>query len=1066
MYMKCFNLKKKGLLLWLFLLPAISYAQIAITGAVTDVDGEVLIGASIVEAGTRNSAVTDVNGKFSLTVADKAVLQVSYLGYVTQEIKIGKRTKIDIVLKEDLKRLDEVVVIGFGTQRKENLTGAVGAVSSKALESRPVQNAVQALQGLSPGLNISQNSGQLDAKPSINIRGATTIGEGSNGDPLILIDGMEGNIYNINPQDIETISVLKDAAASSIYGSRAPFGVVLVTTKKGKEGKAVVNYNNSFRWATQVIIPEMADSYSFALYYNDAAINNREQPTWFPAERIQRILDYQRGIVKESTPIDGSGLYWADGYNAGNDNVDWYKAMFNRWSPSNEHNVSVSGGTERLNYYVSGNYMGKEGFMAFGGDDYDRYTLTGKVNGKINKWLELNYTSRLIKEGYEQPYYLNNGGFGTFYADLGRIGWPVLPLYDANGYLVSSPSPALNMRDGGRRSTDTQQLYQQVQVVVSPLAGWKIFGDANFRLTNAYGHAHQLQTFNHNVLGEAVLHNADTRVEETSDRGHYSNFNLWSEYERTFGDHALKATAGFQSEFNRNNYFSAAREGIILSSHTTLNNTTGNSSSTGATVAPTVSGYANEWAVAGFFGRLNYNYKMRYLLEATLRYDGSSRFLRGERWNVLPSVSAGWNIANEDFWKPLTGLVNMLKFRVSYGTLGNQNTSSYYPMYAGMPLGVANGDWLQNGARPNTATVPGIISSSLTWEKVSSQNIGVDVGAFNNRLTSSFDLFRRRTSGMVGPAPQLPATLGTAVPRTNNTELESSGFEWEIQWNDHIKNIGLGYSIRFVLSDSQAEILSYPNETGSIGSYRAGQKLGEIWGYETIGIAKTQDEMDRHLASMPNGGQSIVGSDWGAGDIMYADLNGDGKIDKGAQTITDPGDLKIIGNSTARFPFGLDITADWNGFDFRIFFQGVMKRDYFPWGYYFWGVTSSIWQSSMLVEHADYFRDDPNHPLGLNLDAYFPRPMFGQDKNHEAQTRYLQDASYIRLKNLQVGYTLPVAFTRKFGIQRLRVFVSGENLWTATRLFKVFDPETIEGGWGGNSYPLSKTLSLGLSVNF
>ncbi|MDR0697888.1 MAG: TonB-dependent receptor [Tannerella sp.] len=1059
--MKCLK-KKVHLFLWLFLLPILSYAQTAITGTVIDVNGETVIGANVIEKGTRNSIVTDVNGKFSLTVADNAVLQVSYLGYVTQEIKLGKRTKIDVVLKEDLQQLDEVVVVGFGTQKKANLTGAVGAVSSKALDSRPVQNAVQALQGLSPGLNITQASGQLNAKPSINVRGVTTVGAGSYGDPLILIDGMEGDLYNINPQDIETISVLKDAAASSIYGSRAPFGVVLITTKKGKQGKAVINYNNSFRYATPVIIPKIADSYSFALYYNDGRINNQEQP-YFTAERIQRILDYQRGIVKEAMPISSTDpTYWADGYNYGNDNVDYYKVLFNQWSPSNEHNVSVSGGTEMLNYYVSGNYLGKEGFLAFGGDDYNRYTLTGKVNGKINKWLDINYTSRLIREGYEQPYYLNSG----FYADLARTGWPVLPLYDANGYLSSSPTPPLNLRDGGRRSTNTQQLYQQVQVVISPLAGWKIFGDANFRFTNTYEHAHQLRTFKHNVLGELMNQNQDTRVEESSNRGNYSNFNLWSEYETTFGDHSLKATAGFQAESNRNDLFSAVREGIILSSHTTLNNTTG-TSATGATVAPTVSGSAYDWAVAGFFGRLNYNYKERYLLEVNLRYDGSSRFLRGERWNVLPSVSAGWNIANEDFWKPLASLVNVLKFRISYGTLGNQNTSGYYPMYVEMPLGTANGVWLQNGAKPNTATVPGMISSSLTWERITSQNIGVDIGAFNNRLTSSFDLFRRRTSEMVGPAPQLPATLGTAVPRTNNTELESSGFEWEIQWNDHIKTIGLSYSVRFVLSDSQAEILSYPNETGSFSTYRTGQKVGELWGYETIGIAKTQEEMDNHLASMTNGGQSTIAGNWSAGDIMYADLNGDGKIDGGASTIDDHGDLTLIGNTQARFPFGLDISADWKGFDFRIFFQGVMKRDYNPYSYYFWGITSSFWSSTMLVEHIDYFRDDPNHPLGLNLDAYFPRPMFGTDKNHLTQSRYVQDASYIRLKNLQVGYTLPpLSLTRKFGIQRLRVFVSGENLWTATRLFKMFDPETIDGGWNGNSYPLSKTLSLGLSISF
>lgn len=320
---------------------------------------------------------------------------------------------------------------------------------------------------------------------------------------------------------------------------------------------------------------------------------------------------------------------------------------------------------------------------------------------------------------------------------------------------------------------------------------------------------------------------------------------------------------------------------------------------------------------------------------------------------------------------------------------------------------------------------------------------------------------------MVGPAPELPVTLGTAVPQTNNTDLRTYGWELSVGWNDQLK-CGLGYGVKFLLSDSQTEITRYPNETGSLDkdTYRAGMMLGEIWGYETIGIAKTQEEMDAHLASLPNGGQDAIGNRWGAGDIMYADLNGDGKIDNGANTEGNHGDMKVIGNNTPRYLFGLDLILDYKGFDFRAFFQGVMKRDYFQSSYYFWGAASSVWESTCMLPHLDYFRENPDHILGQNLDSYFPRPDFSTSKNQQTQSRYLQNAAYIRLKNIQLGYTLPELITKKFLVSKLRVYVSGENLWTGTKMFGTFDPETIDGGWNGSVYPLSKTLSVGLSLTF
>ena len=1034
-----------------------------ITGLVTDERGEAVIGANVVEKGTTNGVVTDINGNFSIAVSSHSAIQVSYIGYVTREMVIGNQTSFSVVLKEDSQALDEIVVVGFGTQKKVNLTGSVGTIDSESLGARPVMTASQALQGLVPGLNISQNNGMLESRSSINIRGVATIGSGSNGSPLILIDGMEGDINAINPQDIENISVLKDAAASSIYGSRAPFGVILVTTKKGRQGKTVVNYNNSFRWSDPVLLPKMADSFEFATYFNDGNINRGATPH-FSEDHIKRILEFQRGeITTNIIENPNNPTYWGDGYMYGNDNVDWYDAIYRSWVFSQEHNFSVQGGSETVNYYLSLNYLDQNGLMEFNQDTYDRYTATAKINVQITNWAQLNYSNRFIREDYGRPSFLKD----NLFFDLARQGWPTLPLYDPNGYLYNSPSPALNLRDGGRGRWQTDYLYQQVQLALEPIKDWKTFIDFNYRITNRNTHWDIQKTYNHDVAGNPYPSNNNSQVHEDQNKDNYLNMNAYTEYSKSLASgHNFKGMVGFQAELFKNREFGAEREGIIIPGYPVIDLTTGIDVN-GKSVIPGVNGANNHWSTAGFFGRINYDYLGKYLVEANLRYDGTSRFRSDNRWKLFPSFSIGWNIAQESFWSSLAEYIGTLKLRGSYGELGNQNTSSWYPTYQLMDVKASDGAWLVNGAKPNTATVPGLVSSSMTWERVNTWNIGLDFGMLNNCLTGSFDYYNRKTLDMIGPAPELPVTLGTGVPQTNNTDLNTYGFELSIAWNDRLNN-GLGYGAKFLLSDSQTEITRYPNETGNLNTYRTGMKMGEIWGYTTVGIAKSQEEMDAYLASLPNGGQNTLGNQWGAGDIMYVDINGDGKVDGGANTLDDHGDLSIIGNNRPRFQFGLDLNADYKGFDMRLFFQGVMKRDYFQGSYYFWGANNSIWNSTCMEPHLDYFREDADHPLGQNLDSYFPRPVFYSTRNQHTQTRYLQNAAYIRLKNIQLGYTLPNSLTDKLKISKLRFYVSGENLWTGTKLIDVFDPETIDGGWenNGNAYPLSKTISVGLSLNF
>lgn len=1037
------------------------YSQTPVGGKVTD-GVNPLPGVNVKVKGTTLGKSTDKDGQFLFdNVPSNAVLVFSFIGYKDMEIPVDNRSQIHVELQEDSQELEGVVIVGYGTQKKENLTGAVSTISAKTLESRPVSNVAQALQGVAPGLNIKTGGelgGSLENRSQINIRGIGSIGEGSSSVPLILIDGMEGDINSLNPQDIENISVLKDAAASSIYGSRAPFGVILITTKSGKGGqRTTINASSSFRMSTPVLLPSMMDSYTFALYFNDARANSGEG-AYFAPERMQRIKDFMDGkITTTLIPRPGQPNLWGDGYYEGNDNVDWYKAIYKDRAPSQEYNVNASGGSEDLTYYISGAYLDQTGFMRFGGDDFKRYNTSARIGAKLSEKAKLTYIGRFSREEFERPSYMTN----TLNSDIGRQGWPMLPLYDNNGFLYDSPSPALSLRDGGRGSKQSDVLSQQLQLTIEPLIGWKIHGDLSYSISDMVYHWDLQQTFNHDVEGNGYLSKSTSHVHEESSRRNYFNSNIYTEYFKEIGDHSFKVLAGMQSELTKTRFFNAERDGIIVPSLPVLDLTSGNDF-TGKTVPPVVSGNNQHWAIEGYFGRLNYNFKERYLLEANLRYDGSSRFRSDKRWIYSPSVSAGWNISREEFWNPIQKYINTLKIRGSYGELSNQNTTNWYPTYVTMPIGSANGSWLVNGARPNTASAPGLISSTLSWEKVRIWNLGTDFSFLDNRITGSFDYYTRYTDNMVGPAPELPVILGTAVPKTNNTDLKTTGFELELGWGDRT-NSGFGYTIRAVLSDSKTEITNYPNPTQRLDTYLAGHLAGEIWGYKTLGIAKSQEEMDAHLATLSNGGQNAFGSNWKAGDLMFEDVNGDGKVDGGAGTATDHGDLVLLGNNTPRYSIGLDLGADWKGFDLRMFFQGILKRDYFQNSYYFWGATGSIWNSTGLVEHTDYFRDDSNHPLGLNLDSYYPRPIFN-GKNQRAQSKYLQDASYIRLKNLQVGYTISPLLSETIGVRKIRAYVSGENIFTMTSMAKMFDPETIDGGWNGNVYPLSKVYSFGINI--
>ncbi len=996
----------------------------------------------------------------------------------------------------------------------------MSTVSGKEIAARPVNSVADALQGMAAGLDVlgSGAGGQLNATRSMNIRGTGTIGSGSSVNPLVLIDGMEGNLNDLNPDDVENISVLKDAAASSIYGSRAAGGVILVTTKKGKAGKVTVNYSDSFRWSRMIGIPKMAPSWVWANVFNQASINSGG------GEIIpQYKIDQMKAAVNDpSIPqlmTNDSGTdwsFWNFGDKTSVGNTDWIDEHFGKTPFSQEHNLSITGGTDKYDFYFSGNILSREGILVHGNDNSQRYTVNAKLNVHLTNWLTFGYSNRWTRQAYDAPSALT----ASTWQNVMRY-WPIIPVNDPNG------NPTLfsyidAFENGGRYTTYKDQTDQQFSFRLNPVKGLNVVGEFNYRNWSNHNKRYYLQTGYYGPQGNWIDNNPNdwaagsptgTRVYNYSQKGNYFNPNIYGDYSITVNEkNNFKVMAGFQSEWYHYEDFDAQNTGII-GGLPFLDTTSGENQNVG--------GYAATWTTAGWFGRINYDYDGKYLVEGNIRYDGSSRFREGKRWAWSPSFSLGWNVAREAFMESSRTWLNTLKVRYSWGKLGNQNTNSWYPTYANMGYATNSSGWLVDGKKPTVATMPGLISTSLTWEKNRTWDIGLDWGLFNNRFTGTVDYYNRKTMDMVGPGAALPGVLGASVPKVNNLSMTSKGWELTISWRDRIGEFS--YGITANLYDHTTTIDEYPNDTKSLSqSYWPGKKLGEIWGFRTEGLAKNDAEMQQHLDQMReaykkvygkdptyNNPQYILGNGWQAGDMMFKDIDGDGVISQGVEgvyklngkiykpgdagydpnfknnpnaeaistfTAENSGDYVVIGNTTPRYSFGLNLDAQWKGFDIKIFFQGIGKRDYFAGSgnaMFFGASRVGLWQAMVFEPHLDYFRpEDTTDPLGPNVNAYYPRVIYGQGPNNTySNDRYLQNAAYCRLKNLTVGYTIPQSVTRKFYVERFRVYFSGENLFNITNFTKMGDPELIEayneyGAGFGKIYPLSRVFSCGVNITF
>lgn len=1026
---------------------------IEVRGKILDENGSPLQGATVKLKGTSTGTSTDAGGNFVLSVpGTKGTLVISFIGYENKELPVNASLGT-ITLQQKVASVDEIVIVGYGTQKKVNATGAIAQVSGKDLENRPVTRVSQALQGMVGNLNITTSTagGAPNATQNINIRGYT--GFGISSEPLIVIDGVQGgNINNLNPDDIENISVVKDAASAAIYGSSAPNGVILITTKQGKKGKTpAIIYSNNLQWATPVNMPKMVNSLDFANLYNEAALNGG-RAVMFSDAVIQRIKDYQAGTFKDETVQTGYPNDLKDSWESwsgSNANNDWFKIYFKNAAFSQQHNIGVSGGSESSTYYVGLGYNDRQGMYNFGDDRYKRFNIRANISTDISKWLSFSLRTTVARELFNTPNTYSGKTGGNYMHQIARK-WPTVPLFNPDGLYSDNSDVRLHM-EGGRNKEVTDNAILTGEFNFKLAKGWTATVNYTFNGTFYKQDFHTKTVYAYRPSGaQYIMTGSPNGFQRRSDRTQYQVVNAFTKYETSIGDdHNISILGGFTSDLREYETYSASNSQLYSDNIPSL------STSYGTT--PSVSDAVRRLASEGFFGRINYNFKGKYLLELNGRYDATSRFLSDVRWKFYPGISAGWNIDKENFFASVASVVSSLKLRGSYGSLGDQgfldaNAPNWYPFYPSLgTTRPTNTGWLFNGAQQAAVTPPGLVNPALTWVTTTQLNLGVDAGFFDNRLQGSFDWYIRKANDFAYSGQALPAVLGTGVPLENNAGIETRGFELSIGWRDRIGSVN--YSVRGILSDYRGKITRYANNPNNDnGTFYVGRQQGEIWGYTTVGLFQSDDEVTKSPSQ-----SKLSGAQWTPGDVRYADLNNDGSIDWGNNTLDKPGDRSVIGNNTPRYSYSFSGNLEWKNFDFMIFLQGIAKRDAWVGSNYFWGINGDEWQSSVFTEHLN--RWTPETP-----DGYFPKFYLTSQmgKNMQTQTRYLQNAAYMRIKNVQLGYSIPSSVLNTIKFKRVRVYVSIENLATFTKLIKTMDPELSISD--AKIYPLQRTYSLGVNV--
>ena len=1057
-----------------------------VTGLVVDAKGEAVIGASVVEKGTTNGIVTDLDGKFTLNVTPGATLQISFVGYQTQEVKASKSMRI--TLKEDTELLDEVVVVGYGVQKKANLTGAVSTVDvSKTLEARPQSDVTKALQGVVPGLSIINTSGKLNSEPSITIRGTGTLSNSAKSAPLIVVDGVPmEDISFLNTQDIENISVLKDAASTSIYGTRAAFGVVLITTKAAKKvDKVSVNYTNNFAWDTPSILPNYPDVATqaralrsanlragldnelFGMYMNDEFISKAE--SWKERHGGKK-AGYREMVPGDDFDLlaNGKGLYYAD--------WDVVGIMFRNWKPSQSHNISVQGTSGKTNYFLSFGYNHEEGVMTFNPDDLKKYNANINLTTDITDWLQLGGRFSYSDKTYTEPNTMRDT-----YTYMWRWGSFFGPYGTYNGMDMRNDI-AYRKQAGDDRTKDS---YTRLGAFLKAtiVKGLTLNADYTFNLQNTNEKSVGLPVVGYNSWGGDITNpstfvtNKSTYVFQGSGRDHSYALNVYANYALTVAKkHNFNVMLGANAEEGEYEYHSSQRKELLDGNVPEFNLAVGDQ---------TVSGKHSEWGTAGWFGRINYDYNGIWLLELNGRYDGSSKFPNGDRWAFFPSV--GYRFSEEKYFEPLKRIVNNAKLRGSYGEIGNQAIGDNMFISTLSKYTDAKTHWLDgSGTKLVTYGMPTLVSPTLKWERIQTLDLGIDLGFLNNEFNVTFDWYQRTTRDMLAPGQTMPEVLGASAPKINAGTLRTRGWELSLDWHHTFNEVRVYANAN--IGDFKTVITKWDNDNPLLSENYSGKVYGDIWGFETDRLFTADDfnadgSYKAGIASQK--GLEQDGFVYGPGDIKFKNLDGNDVIDGGDGTANNHGDLKVIGNTTPRYQYSFRLGGEWKGFDIDMFFQGVGKRD--------------VWTQSAFVmpmmRGADAIYDNQTNywtEENPNANAEFPRLWPGNagkgtisvlekgNHNFYPQSKYLVNMAYLRFKNLTVGYTLPRNLTRKAFIEKARVYFSANNICElinkskapvdpeidSAQGYKSADDNDYGNGTWGRIDPMYRTVSFGLQVTF
>ncbi len=1006
-------------------------AQQLIRGTVRDDKGP-LEGASVLLKNTTTGSMTNASGSYSIAASSGDTLVFSYSGYPSREAVVGTGNTLDINMTSEAKGLEEVVVVGYGTKKRQFLTGAVSSVGKEPFEARPVLNAYAALQGEVPGVVIQRSSGQPGNEGfQLNVRGYASA-NGSNS-PLVLIDGVAGSLDLLNPEDIESISVLKDAAAS-IYGARAAGGVFIVTTKKGKRGTPKVTYGNNFAVSKLAGMMESPTHYEMAIMDNEANIHNGAVPMYTP-EMLEKVRNNDPNPIPH--PIYAGWMLFFT-------STDWLEETFENGFQQ-EHNLNVSGGGNNSAYYLSGSFSDQQGVIRYAQDNNKRYNLRLNYDYDLFKWLKLE-----SKVAFEHQHRTDIGGLGTWVITEAIFGMPNHPVYTPAGNFFAQGgwgNAVAQAKEAETATFDKRNINTNFKAIATIIPELKLHLQTgiNFGTEKWEDRAKPvpLYKWDETIAYYTIANPGESKLTLTNVETIYKNFTGYLEYQKLIGGkHDIGIMAGVAHEENDYEWFNASRQNLVTDDVWSLNLGTQNYQADGR---------GEDWAIRSLFSRINYTFNNKYMFEANLRYDGSSRFHPDKRWGFFPGLSAAWRISQENFMEGIS-FFDDVKIRASYGQTGNQeiSTDGNAHLYDYIQLINIGGSYpFGPGGQVQSATLAGMASPNRTWETVVTKNIGIDLAIFSSRLNFTFDYFQKRNKDMLIPVTY-PSMLGAVAPYTNSGELLTKGFETTLGWSDRIGK--LSYNARFILSDSKNEVVDYGGQDTyvvGLNMIRQGYPINTYFAYVFDGVIRNQKELDDYkvLGGVP--------SDISIGDAKFRDVNGDGTIS--AYGDHDDGDVINVGNITPRYNFGINLGARYSNFDLVVFIQGVGKRTIFREGDYSLPWTDWWRQPPQFYYGKTWNEDRPN--------AEYPRLSHGNIRYWNYQQSTLQEinGAYARLKNLQIGYTLPVSLTLKASISRARIYFSGQDLWEKHHVKGGWDPESER--WGFN-YPFQRMYSFGVDVTF